>query len=217
MKTRIAALACALVLTSSFPAGAVPAAAHITGGGVGTGTCATVIPFFPNPAPAPPIAAPPCVGTATAAIAGVATGGVPFAWHSDYGACGPLCGAYVVTILYTDLCPVAGAGSPASGAGGSISVTGEGDGDIGVETFHVDYALTRAGLTFAAVLFGAFIDMDGDSPAAPDGDSDVAIHDPTGLSGDSTGTVIPMAVPAVCGAGAPLAVTIVAAAEIRGT
>lgn len=213
MRMRAVALACGALLMVPFAARGMPAAIHIIGGGTGVASCATILPVFPNLGP--PAPAPVCLGTATGSIVGRTPANTIVDWHTDYGGCGLLCGAFAATVAYADICP-GGVEAVAGGAAGSVTITGEGDGDAGIETLHVDYALARAGSAFEAVLFGGYIDMDGDSPGAPDLDSDVAFHDVVGLSGDAVGNFLPAMVPPSCATPGPLGLTVNMAAEFRG-
>lgn len=218
MKSRIAGLVCGMLLAYPAVAHAMPAAVHISGGGTVTGKCTTGPILYPNQLGPDP--GPPCVGSSFGAVAGRTSSNVVVNWHADHAAaaCAAPCGDYVATIVsYVDLC-ASGVVSEIGFAAGAVSITGEADTDALVETLHFDYSLTRVGSAgFTATLSGGFIDMDDDSPGAPDLDSDVALHDPLGLSGSAIGTFTAGPVPPpLCTAPAPIFVESTSVATLRG-
>lgn len=216
MKGRVAALALGMILAYPTAVNAAPASVHITGGGTVVATCTTAPLLWPNLAG--PAAGPACLGSATGVVEGRTPANVVIDWHADHAAvpCAAPCGDFAATVVtYFDLC-ASGVISELGIATGSVSITGEADSDALVETLHVDYALTRVGANFTTTLTAGFIDMDGDSPGAPDLDSDVAFHDPLGLSGNATGVFTAPAPPPTCIAPAPVPVSATSVAEFRG-
>lgn len=217
MRARVLVLGSAMLFAQQTVALGAPASVHMTGGGVLRATCTTVAPvLWPNLVA--PAAGPACVGTAIGELTGPTPPLVVVDWHADYAAvpCAVPCGDFIATVTgYFDLCP-SGVVSELGIVTGSVAVTGEGDTDAGIETLHVDYALTRVGANFTVILTGGFIDMDGDSPLAADVDSDVAFHDPLGFSGNATGMFTAPAPAPFCFAPAPVIVSAESVAELRG-